>query len=78
MIAAGSGQGSILLKKSGEVILDAIKDISISAGNVINIIAANEVIMKSQTSIRVVGEQGADVELKKGKLSFHGMLINEN
>ncbi len=78
VIAAGSGQGSILLKKSGEVVLDAIKDISISAGNVINIIAANEVIMKSQTSIRVAGEQGADVELKKGKLSFHGMLINEN
>ena len=77
-IAAGSGEGNILLKKSGEVILDAAKDITISAGKAINIVAANEVILKSQTSIRVASEQGADVELKEGRISLHGMLINEN
>ena len=53
VIAAGRKQGSILLKKSGEVLLDAVKDISISAGKAVNIVAANEVIMKSETSIRI-------------------------
>lgn len=78
VIAAGDGQGGIVLKKSGEVVLDAAKDIFISAGKAINIVAANEMVMKSQTSIQVAGVQGADVEMKKGKISLHGVLINEN
>ena len=61
-----------------EVLLDAVKDISISAGKAVNIVAANEVIMKSETSIRIASEQGADVELKKGKVKIHGMTIHEN
>lgn len=78
VISAGSGQGSIHLKKSGEVFLDAVQDITLSAGNAINIIASNEVIMKSQTSIRIANETGADIEMKKGQVQLHGMLINEN
>lgn len=78
VIAAGSGQGSIHVKKSGDVILDAVQDITLSAGNAINIVASNEVIMKSQTSIRIASETGADIEMKKGQIQLHGMLINEN
>ena len=78
VIEAGNKQGSILLKKSGEVLLDAVQGISISAGKAVNIVAENEVILKSQTSIRVAGEQGADVELKKGNVVLHGRMIYEN
>lgn len=78
VIAAGEGQGSIRLKKSGEVILDAIQDITLSAGNAINIVASNEVIMKAQTSIRIASETGAEIEMKKGQVQLHGNLINEN
>lgn len=78
VIAAGNGQGSICLKKSGEVVLDAIQDVTLSAGNAINIFASNEVIMKSQMSIRIASETGADIEMKKGQVRLHGMVINEN
>lgn len=78
VIAAGEGQGSIRLKKSGEVVLDAVQDITLSAGNAINIIASNEVIMKAQTSIRIASQTGADIEMKKGQVQLHGNLINEN
>lgn len=78
LISAGNGQGSILLKKSGEVALDAVKDVTLSAGKAINIVAANEVIMKSQTSIQIANGTGADIEMKKGQVQLHGMLINEN
>lgn len=78
VIAAGGGEGSILLKKSGEVIVNAAKDISISAGEAINIVAANEMTLKSQTSIKVASAAGADVEIKAGEINLHGMLINEN
>lgn len=50
--------------------MDAVKDISISAGKAVNIVAANEVILKSETSIRIASKQGADVELKKEKRCF--------
>lgn len=58
--------------------MDAVKDISISAGKAVNIVAANEVILKSETSIRIASKQGADVELKKGKAMLHGTTIHEN
>lgn len=58
--------------------MDAIQDITLSAGNTINIVASNEVIMKSQTSIRIASESGADIEIKKRRVRLHGMLINEN
>ena len=77
-IGAGNGQGSIQLKKSGEVVLDAVKDITLSAGNAINIVASNEVIMKSHTSLRIANETGADIEIQKGQVRLHGMIIHEN
>lgn len=78
LIAAGSGEGKILLKKTGEIMLDAVKDITISAGKAINIVASNELIMKSQTSIKIANGTGADMEIKKGTICLHGMTIHEN
>ena len=78
LLATGSGEGKILLKKTGEILLDAKKDIVISAGEAINIVASNELVMKSQTSIKIANETGAEVELKKGRIRLHGMTIHEN
>lgn len=78
VIAAGDGQGSIRLNKSGEVVLDAVKDITLSAGNAMNIVASNEVTIKAQTSIKIASKAGADIEMKKGQIQLHGVLINEN
>ena len=78
VIAAGEGQGSIILGKSGEVVLDAVKDLTLSAGEAINIVASNKVILSSQTSVKIASLTGSDVELKKGEISLHGQLINEN
>lgn len=77
-VAAGGGSGSVTLKKSGEFVLDARAGVTISAAAGLNISANNELTVKSQDSIRIVSGSGADVEIKKGKISFHGMRINEN
>lgn len=55
-----------------------MKDVTLSAGKAINIVASNEVIMKSQSSIRIANGTGADIEMKKGQVQLHGMVINEN
>ena len=58
--------------------MDAVKHITLSAGNAINIVASNEVTIKAQTSIKIASEAGADIEMKKGQIQLHGVLINEN
>lgn len=78
VIAAGEGNGSILIKKSGELVLDGLMDISISAVENLNIAAINELIIKSQESIKVANSAGGDIEVKKGTVILHGKLINEN
>lgn len=78
VIAAGDSKGSIILKKSGEVVLDALMDINITAVENLNIVAMNELTIKSQESIKIANSAGADMEIKKGKVKFHGLLINEN
>lgn len=78
VIAAGENKGNILIKKSGEIVLDALMDIHISAVENLNIAAMNELTIKSQESIKVANSAGGDVEIKKGKVTLHGKLINEN
>lgn len=78
LIAAGESQGSILLKKSGEVVLNALKDIKISAVENLNISAKMDVTIQSQTSVKLACKSGADVEIKKGTVAFHGDEIYEN
>lgn len=78
VIAAGEGKGSVLVKKSGEIVLDALMDIRISAVENLNITAMNELTIRSQDSIQVANSVGGDIEIKKGTVSLHGMLINEN
>ena len=78
VIAAGEGKGSILIKKSGEIVLDALLDIRISAVENLNIAAMNELTIKSQDSIRIASSAGGDVEIQKGTVTLHGKLINEN
>ena len=78
VIAAGEGKGSILIKKSGEIVLDALLDIRISAVENLNIAAMNELTIKSLDSIRIASSAGGDVEIQKGTVTLHGKLINEN
>lgn len=78
VIAAGDSKGSVIIKKSGEIVLDALMDISISAVENLNIAAMNELTVKSQESIKVGCSAGGDIEIKKGTVTFHGKLINEN
>lgn len=78
LIAAGDSQGSILLKKNGEVILNAIKDIKVLAAENLNISAKMDLTIKSQTSVKVACQSGADIEIKKGTVNFHGDEIHEN
>lgn len=77
-IAAGEGNGSIVLKNDGTVVLDALQDIKITAGEMLNIIAKNELNVKSQTKIQMMSDSGADIEIKQGEIALHGMTIVEN
>lgn len=77
-IMAGEGKGSIILKNDGTVVLDALQAIQISSGEMLNIIANNELILKSQTKIQIKSDSGADIEMKPGEIKLHGMLILEN
>jgi uncharacterized protein (DUF2345 family) len=78
LIAAGDGHGSILLRKSGEIVLDALKDIKVLAAENLNITAKNDLTIKSQVSVKVASKSGADIEIKKGTVDFHGDEIHEN
>lgn len=78
LISAGDGQGSILLKKDGEVVLNAVKDLTISAVENLNLSAKKDLTIKSQDSIKIVNQAGADIEIKKGTVAFHGNEIFEN
>lgn len=78
VIAAGNNKGSVILKKSGEVVLDALLDITITAAEGLNLMADNELIVKSQDSIKVGSAAGGDIEIKKGTVNLHGNLIHEN
>lgn len=77
-IMAGNGNGSIILKNDGNVVLDALQDIKISTGEMLTMTAKNELNLKSQTKIQVMSDSGADMEIKQGEIQLHGMIIQEN
>lgn len=78
LIAAGQSQGSIFLKKNGEVILNALNDITVLSTENLNITAKQDLTIQSQTSILVSCLSGANIEMKKGTIEFHGDEVHEN
>lgn len=78
VIAAGDGQGSVVINKDGSVVLDGLKNITISAVESIQIMAQNLVAINSQTAIRLTCDAGASVEVKSGEIDLHGNQIFNN
>jgi len=78
VIAAGGENGSVLINKDGSVVLDGLLDITIAAAEAIQIMAGNELVLTSQTTIRLVSDAGSDIEVKSGEIGLHGMMIYEN
>lgn len=78
VISAGEDKGSIMINKDGSVVLDGLQDITISAAESIQIMAKNELILNSQTSIKLINDTGSDLEVKSGEVGLHGLMIYEN
>ena len=78
VISTGEDQGSVLINKDGSVVIDGLLDITITAAESIQIVAGNDVVLNSQTLVRMENDAGADLEIKSGEIGLHGMMIYEN
>lgn len=72
-----AGTSSLMLKKSGEIIMDAPLGISVYAGKKLSM-TAQKVTVKAGTLIELKDESGADVAIRKQHIKMHGKEIFEN
>lgn len=72
-----AGTSSLMLKKSGEIIMDAPLGISVYAGKKLSM-TAQKVTVKAGTLIELKDESGADIAIRKQHIKMHGKEIFEN
>lgn len=72
-----AGKSSLMLKKSGEIVMDAPLGISVYAGKKLSMMA-RKVTVKAGSLIELKDESGADVAIRKQHIKMHGKEIFEN
>ena len=72
-----AGKSSLMLKKTGEIVMDAPLGISVYAGKKLSM-TARKVTVKAGTLIELKDESGADVAIRKQHIKMHGKEIFEN
>lgn len=72
-----AGDSSLMLKKTGEIVMDAPLGISVYAGKKLSM-AARKVTVKAGSLIELKDESGADVTVRKQHIKLHGKEIFEN
>ena len=81
MVPAGviltAGESALMLKKTGEIVLDAPAGISIYAGKKLTM-TARKITVNAGSFIEIKDESGADVAIRKQHIKMHGQEIYEN
>lgn len=81
MVPAGviltAGKSSLMLKKNGEIVMDAPMGISVCAGEKLTM-TARKITAKAGTFIELKDESGADITIRKQHIKMHGQEIYEN
>ena len=72
-----AGKSSLMLKKSGEIVMDAPVGISVYAGEKLTM-TARKITVKAGSFIELKDESGADVAIRKQHIKMHGQEIFEN
>lgn len=72
-----AGKSSLMLKKSGEIVMDAPTGISVYAGEKLTM-TARKITVKAGSFIEIKDESGADVAVRKQHIKMHGQEIFEN
>lgn len=72
-----AGKSSLMLKKSGEIVMDAPTGISVYAGEKLTM-TARKITVKAGSFIEIKDESGADVAIRKQHIKMHGQEIFEN
>ncbi len=72
-----AGKSSLMLKKNGEIVMDAPVGISVYAGEKLTM-TAQKITVKAGSLIELKDESGADVAIRKQHIKLHGQEIFEN
>lgn len=72
-----AGKSSLMLKKTGEIVMDAPLGISVYAGKKLSM-TARKVTVKAGSLIELKDESGADIAIRKQHIKMHGKEIFEN
>ncbi len=72
-----AGDSSLMLKKTGEIVMNAPLGISVYAGKKLTM-TARKVTVKAGSLIELKDEAGADVAIRKQHIKMHGKEIFEN
>lgn len=72
-----AGNSALMLKKTGEIVMDAPLGISVYAGKKLTM-TARKVTMKAGSFIELKNESGADIAVRKQHIKMHGQEIYEN
>lgn len=76
-VILSAGQSTLMLKKSGEVVMDAPGGISFYAGNKLTV-SANTMNLGAATLISIKNKAGSDITVRKQEIKLHGKEIYEN
>lgn len=81
MVPAGviltAGKSSLMIKKTGEIVMDAPLGISVYAGEKLTM-TARKVTVKAKSFMEIKNESGADIAIRKQYIKMHGQEIYEN
>ena len=81
MVPAGviltAGKSSLMIKKTGEIVMDAPLGISVYAGEKLTM-TARKITVKAKSFMEIKNESGADIAIRKQYIKMHGQEIYEN
>ena len=72
-----AGNSTLMLKKTGEIVMDAPQGISVYAGKKLTM-SARKITVKAGSFIELKDESGADIAIRKQHIKMHGQEIYEN
>lgn len=81
MVPAGviltAGKSTLMLKKTGEIVMDAPTGISVYAGEKMTM-TARKITVKAKSFMEIKNESGADIAIRRQQIKMHGQEIYEN
>lgn len=76
-VILSAGKSTLMLKKSGEVVMDAPQGVSVYAGKKLTM-TGRKITMQAGTFMEIKNESGSDISVRKQHIKLHGKEIYEN